>query len=47
MSKRYLQSRDDLAIFVSLATALGILLSAIVVMWIWSSLNAERGLAIP
>ena len=47
MSKRYLQSRDDLAIFVSLATALGILLSAIVVMWIWSSINAERGFAIP
>lgn len=46
MSRRYLQSRDDVAIFISLATALGILLSAIVVMWIWSSANAERGLAI-
>lgn len=46
MSKRYLQSRDDVAIFISLATALGILLSAIVVMWIWSSANPERGVAI-
>lgn len=46
MGKRYLESRDDLAILVSLATAIGILLSAIVVMWIWASANAERGLAI-
>jgi hypothetical protein len=47
MSKRYLESRDDLAIFLSLATTLGILLSAIVVMWIGSSVALERGLAIP
>ncbi len=47
MSKPYSESRDDLVVFVSLAPALGILLSAIVVMWIWSSVNAERGLAIP
>ncbi len=47
MSKRDLESRDDLAIFASLATTLGIILSAIVVMWIWSSVNAERALAIP
>jgi hypothetical protein len=47
MIKRYLQSRDDLAVFISLATAIGILFSTIVVMWIWSSATAERGLAIP
>lgn len=46
MSKRYLQSRDDVAIFVSLATALGILLSALVVMWIWTSVNARAGMPI-
>jgi len=46
MSKRYLQSRDDVAIFISLVTALGILLSAIVVMWIWTSVNAKAGLPI-
>ena len=46
MSKRYLQSRDDVAIFISLATALGILLSAIVVMWLWTSVNAKAGLPI-
>ncbi|MBS0168108.1 MAG: hypothetical protein JSR29_18650 [Nitrospira sp.] len=46
MSKRYLQSRDDVAIFLSLATALGILLSTIVVMWIWTSVNGKAGLPI-
>lgn len=39
MSKRYVQSRDDLAVFISLATAVGILMSAAVAMWVWSSIS--------
>lgn len=47
MIKRYVRSRDDLAVVISLVTALGILLSAIVGIWIWSTVGADRGLAIP
>ncbi|MGE0642284.1 MAG: hypothetical protein AB7P24_01305 [Nitrospira sp.] len=47
MIKRYVRSRDDLAIAISLATALGIVLSAIVGVWLWSAVAAERGVAIP
>lgn len=34
MIKRYVRSRDDLAIVISLATALSIVLSAIVGAWL-------------
>lgn len=39
MSKRYVQSRDDLAVVISLAAAVGILVSAAVAMWVWSSFS--------
>lgn len=39
MSKRYVQSRDDLAVVISLAAAAGILVSAAVAMWVWSSFS--------
>ena len=38
MNKRYMQSRDNLAVVVSLAAALSILVSAAVSMWVWSSI---------
>ncbi len=54
MSKRYMQSRDDLAVVVSLAAALSILVSAAVSMWVWSSVSespvtviVERGSGVP
>jgi hypothetical protein len=54
MSKRYAQSRDDLTVFISLAAAVGILVSAAIVMWIWSSISenmvtvtVEKGSGIP
>ena len=39
MSKRYVHSRDDLAIVISLAAVVGILVSAAVAMWVWSSFS--------
>jgi hypothetical protein len=39
MSKRYVQSRDDLAVFISLVAAVTILASASIAMWVWSSLS--------
>jgi len=54
MNKRYVPSRDDLAVSLSLATALAILVSAAAVMWAWSmvlenmrAVTAESGLDIP
>ena len=54
MNKRYMQSRDDLAVVVSLAAALSILVSAAVSMWVWSSISkspvtviVERGSGLP
>lgn len=36
MNKRYVPSRDDLAVSLSLATAMVILISAAAAMWVWS-----------
>lgn len=36
MNKPRYRSRDDLSVFISLAVAIGILVSAIVTMWLWS-----------
>lgn len=54
MNKRYVPSRDDLAVSLSLATALAILLSAAAAMWVWSmvlenmsTVTAESSLDIP
>lgn len=54
MSKQYMQSREDLAVVVSLAAALSILVSAAVSMWVWSSISespvtviVERGSGVP
>lgn len=41
MIKRYVRSRDDLTIVISLITALGIILSAIVGLWVWSIVTVE------
>ena len=41
MIKQYVRSRDDLTIVISLITALGILLSAIVGLWLWSIVTVE------
>lgn len=41
MSKRYVQSGDDLAVFISLVAAVGILVSAVVVLWVWSSISVK------
>jgi hypothetical protein len=46
MVKRFVRSKDDCPIVISLVTALGILLSAIVGILIWSTAFAERGLVI-
>lgn len=34
-----MQSRDDLAVFISLVAAVTILASASIAMWVWSSLS--------
>jgi hypothetical protein len=54
MNKRYVPSQDHLAVSLSLATALAILVSAAAGMWVWSMISenmsmvtAERGLDIP
>ncbi|WP_175304616.1 hypothetical protein [Candidatus Nitrospira nitrificans] len=43
MNKRYIRSSDDLAVVISLVTAVSILLSALVGIWIWSTVAAEGG----
>ncbi|MFY4729322.1 hypothetical protein [Nitrospira sp. BLG_2] len=54
MKRHQLRSRDDLAVFVSLTAAVGILVSATVAMWVWSvvsdapvAITVEKGLGIP
>jgi hypothetical protein len=36
MNKRYVSSRDDLAVSISLATAFAIVVAAAAAMWVWS-----------
>lgn len=54
MNKRYVPSRDDLAVSLSLATAIAILVSSITAMWVWSmvsdnmmTVTVEKGSGIP
>lgn len=42
MNNRYVHSRDDLAVCISLVAAVSILLSAVGAMWVWSSISDNR-----
>ncbi len=54
VKRHRIASRDDLAVFLSLAAAISILMSAAAAMWIWSNVlesratvAAEGGLEVP
>lgn len=54
MNKRHVHCRDDLAVVISLTAAVGMLVSAAVAMWVWSSsseslvtVTVERESSIP
>ncbi len=44
MNKRYVPSRDDLAVSISLATAFAILVSAAAAMWVWSVVSENMAM---
>jgi hypothetical protein len=44
MNKRYVLSRDDLAVTLSLATAMAILITAVSAMWVWSVVSENMAM---
>lgn len=44
MNKRNVLSRDDLAISLSLATAMAILITAVSAMWVWSVVSENMAM---
>ncbi len=46
MDKRYVPSRDDFAVSLSLVTALGILVLAAAAMWVWSMVSENMATVI-
>jgi len=45
MTRRYHRSQDDLPVFISLVTAIAILIGAAAVMWVWSNTKENASVA--